>query len=117
MMEKKNTVHVTVRIPVKMPPRVTVMEPTIVKDSESKWDQLEKHARNCPIAHFSSGYIFLNEIRDYFYSEMSKEDAEKVRIYWTDKFDDVEVVVFPWEPGDEYPMVFNPDDIPIQDMK
>lgn len=116
MMEKKQ-VGVTVRIPVTMTPRVTVMEPTIVKDSESKWDQLERHARGCPIAHSSSGYVFLNEIRDYFYPEMSEEDAERVRIYWTEKFDDVEVVVFAWEPGDEYPMVFNPDDIPIQDMK
>ena len=38
--------------------KITVDEPTITYEKDTQWERLERHAGNCPIPHFASGYCF-----------------------------------------------------------
>ena len=97
---------------------IQVRIPCSVKDSESRWDSLEKHASNCPIPHGTSGYIFSSGVKDFHYCNLSLEDAEKVRIYWIDSFEDVRVDLVDdlGEPLEETP-ILDSSTIPIRGIE
>lgn len=113
--------NVTVRIPVN--------EPILSYEKDTQWQLLEKYAGNCPVPHYSTGYCFNNPTetsfsrpyRDYGYHSLSEEDAEKIRIYWTQTTmeigispDDIEVEI--WDSSEEWP-IFNSDEIEVRGIE
>lgn len=109
--------------------KITVDEPTITYEKDTQWDRLERHAGNCPIPHFTSGYCFNRAgemvwgrpYRDYRYGNLSEEDAEKIRIYWTQATleigispDDIEVEI--WDLSEEWP-ILEADEIETRGME
>lgn len=109
--------------------KISVEEPTISYEKDTQWERLENYAGNCPIPHFSSGYCFNRAgekvwgrpYRDYYYNVLSEEDAEKIRIYWTQATleigigpDDIEVQI--WDESEEWP-ILNTDEIETRGME
>lgn len=106
--------------------KISVDEPTISYEKDTRWSRLELYAGKCPIPHFSSGYcfnhkeetVFEKTFRDYEYHKLSEEDAELIRIYWSHVtleigigLDDIEIEI--WDSNEEWP-ILNPDEIEIR---
>ena len=111
--------------------KISVDEPTITYEKDTQWERLdlERHAGNCPIPHFASGYCFNRAgemvwgrpYRNYDYHKLSEEDAEKIRIYWTQATleigispDDVQVEI--WDEKDEWP-ILDTDEVEVRGIE
>lgn len=109
--------------------RISVDEPTISYEKDTQWERLERYAGNCPIPHFGSGFcfnrtqekVFGKPYRDYNYHQLSVEDAERIRIYWTQATlevgispDDLDIEI--WDSKDEWP-ILDTDEIEVRGME
>lgn len=110
-MTNRDAVNVNVRIP--------VYEASIIRDSDSLWEQIDSLVRECPIASSSGGYRFvpndreMDEMRSFVsceYRGISEVDAESVRIFWTST--DLNAVIDVWDSEMDWP-ILNTDEVKV----
>jgi len=99
--------------------RISVDEPILTYEKDTRWELLEKHAGNCPIPHYSTGYCFNRSengqilgrpFREYNYRNLSDGNTELIRIYWTNIDMEIgigfgDVVVDIWDTREEWPIL------------
>ncbi len=109
--------------------KIAVQEPTISYEEDTQWERLERLAGNCPVPYSSCGYMFADTrevpgsfenltIREYNYHNVTSEEAELVRVYWTQS--EVEIGECPqidiWNPDEDYP-VLDTDEIEVRGLE
>lgn len=109
--------------------KIAVQEPTISYEEDTQWARLEHLAGKCPVPYSSCGYIFADTrevpvsfenlvIREYNYHNVTSEEAELIRIYWTQS--EIEIGECPqidiWNPDDDYP-VLDTDEIEVRGLE
>jgi len=104
--------------------KIAVQEPTISYEEDTQWERLERLAGNCPVPYSSCGYLLnLHElsgpsIREYNYHNVTSEEAELIRIYWTQS--EIEIGECPeieiWDPSEEYP-ILDTDEIEVRGLE
>ena len=104
--------------------KIAVQEPTISYEEDTQWARLERLAGNCPVPYSSCGYLLnLHEltgpsIREYNYHSVTSEEAELIRIYWTQS--EIEIGECPqidiWNPDEDYP-VLDTDEIEVRGLE
>jgi hypothetical protein len=104
--------NVTVKIP--------VLEPLVIKDSESLWSRIQNLISKCPVANFSSGLCFYRD-RDSDnhtsfshvtceYKDLSEGDMESVRIFWSSSDMNAELDV--WDSDRAWP-ILNTEEVKV----
>lgn len=98
--------------------KIAVQEPTISYEEDTQWARLEHLAGKCPVPYSSCGYMFEPSTREYNYHNVTSEDAELVRVYWTQS--EIEIgecpIVDIWDSDDEYP-VLDTDGIEVRGLE
>ena len=98
--------------------KIAVQEPTISYEKDTHWQKLEHLAGNCPVPYSSTGYSIKTPVRDYHYHNVTTEEAELIRVYWTEtelEVDEIREVEI-WDSEEDYP-VLEGDKIKVREME